>query len=500
MSFAANLPLFSIVACLLSAAVSSLLRAKAASTATKLLSAAVAAASVFVLALGLKTGASTTYLMGHFPHPWGNELRFGILEPLLSGVFALVMLCCVIGGEQELSRDIVPGKRNYYYVMCDLILAALLALLYTNDLFTGYVFIEICTIASCGILMIRRIGRTTLAAVRYMIFSLIGSGLFLMGVIFLYAQTGHLLMPNLKQAVASVWAGGGNRGALITGMCLITVGLSIKSGLFPFHLWMPDTYGCATPCSSGILSGLVSKGYIFLLIRIICCVFGTEVFYASGLQNVLYVLGVAGMIVGSISAMRENDIFQMIAYSSAAQIGYIYMGIGISPELGIQAALFHILTHALTKPALFLSASRLVSVSGGSKRFRDLQGSAHRNPTAGFAFTVASFSMIGIPLTMGFISKYLFALAAFRENIRLIPTLLALAVSTVLNTYYFARTLIRIYNTRDLKPFSAIRLRQQPGYAFAALVLAAENIAGGVLTQPMIEFLRQGIALMGAAV
>ena len=146
MSFAANLPLFSIVACLLCSAISSLLRARAAAAVTKLLTAAVAAASVFVLALGMKSGAATTYLMGHYPHPWGNELRFGILEPLLSGIFSLVMLCCVVGGEKELRRDIVAGKRNYYFVMCDLILASLLALLYTNDLFTGLcVSREICS-------------------------------------------------------------------------------------------------------------------------------------------------------------------------------------------------------------------------------------------------------------------------------------------------------------------------------------------------------------------
>ena len=276
--------------------------------------------------------------------------------------------------------------------MVDLVLAALLALLYTNDLFTGYVFIEICTIASCGILMIRQIGRTTLAAVRYMIFSLIGSGLFLIGVVFLYAQTGHLLMPNLKTAVAALWASGQYRTPLLTAICLITLGLCIKSGLFPFHFWMPDTYGYSTPCSAGILSGLVSKGYIFLLIKIIFDVFGTEVFYASGMQTVLYVFGVAGMVFGSISAMRENDIFRMIAYSSAAQIGYIYMGIGLSPELGTAAALFHILTHAITKPALFLSASRLSEASGGRKRFKALQGAAHRNPCAGAAFSPSAVS------------------------------------------------------------------------------------------------------------
>ena len=482
MSFAINLPLFSIVACLLSAVVSSVLPGRWAKWLSRLLTLAVAVGAAWVLCRGILTGQTTVYLMGHYPHPWGNELCFGVLEPLTCGVFSVVLLLSLVGGERELIRDTEEDKRGLYYTMADLVLASLLALAYTNDVFTGYVFIEICTIAACGLLMIRQIGRTTLASVRYMLFSLIGSGLFLLGVIFLYSVTGHLLMPELRQAVAALWASGNCRTALLTAIVLMTVGLCVKSGLFPFHFWMPDTYGASTPTSSCILSGLVSKGYILLLIKLIFRVFGADVFYACGVRNVLYVLGVAGMVVGSVSAMRQNDIVGMIALSSAAQIGYIYMGLGISPELGVTAALFHILTHALTKPALFLSAAKLRRVSGNSRRFRDLQGAAHRDPIAGAAFAVGAFSMIGLPLTMGFIAKYL----------------LALAVSTILNTFYFARTVIRIYNTRDLGEIRPVRLRDEPAYAGAAFVLALVNIFFGILSAPLISLLDRAAAMLGS--
>ena len=120
MSFAANLPLFSVVGCLLASAVSAVLRAKPAAWVTRILAALVAAASVPVLLLGLKTGTAVTYTMGHFPAPWGNELRFGILEPLVSGIFALVLLACVVGGDRELKRDIEPGTVEAFkgYVAC----------------------------------------------------------------------------------------------------------------------------------------------------------------------------------------------------------------------------------------------------------------------------------------------------------------------------------------------------------------------------------------------
>ena len=495
MSFAANLPLFCIIACLLSAVISLVLGGRAAALLTRVLAAAVAAASIPVLLLGLRTGQTTVFTMGHFPHPWGNEIRFGILEPLICGVFSLVLLCCVTGGSRELERDVAPERRHLYFAMTDLILASLLCLCYTNDLFTGYVFIEICTIASCGILMIRQMGRTTLASVRYMIFSLVGSGLFLLGVIFLYGITGHLLMPDLKETIAALWHTGSHHTALVTSICLITIGLGIKSGMFPFHFWMPDTYGWSTPCSAGILSGLVTKGYVFLLLKIICCVFGPEVFYASGVQNLLYWFGVAGMVAGSVSAMRVNDIFHMVAYSSAAQIGYIYMGIGLSPGLGLRAAVYHMLTHALTKPALFLASSRIVETAGGSHRFRDLQGAAHRNRLAGLTFTLGAFSMIGIPMTMGFISKYLFALAGFRGGVRVIPTLIALAVSTVLNTFYFARTVIRVYVKRGDPAGKRWGFRDQPAYAVAGGLLAVANILFGIFAQPLITLLAKGLEL-----
>ncbi len=501
MTVAVNFPLFSIVLCLIGAVVSSLLPRRYARRLSLLVCALVALGAAVLLVYGIQTGAETEYRMGHYPHPWGNELRFGIVEPLLVLLFSLVMLLCLLGGKKQLLCDLEPQKSHLYYVMSDLVLSALLSLSYTNDIFTGYVFIEICTIASCGLLMIRQIGRTTLASIRYMIFSLIGSGLFLLGVILLYAITGHLLMPNLKASIAALHESGAHHVVLIASMTLISIGLAIKSGLFPFHFWMPDTYGYATPSSGGILSGLVSKGYIFFLLKVIFCVFGTDVFYRSGVSNVLYVFGVCGIVVGSISAMREKDVFRMIAYSSAAQIGYIYLGIGLSPKLGALAAVFHILNHAVTKPMLFLSAAQIsdaacgVGNEAGHLRENWL-GIGHVNRMAGLAFAVGAFSMIGIPLTMGFVSKYRFALAAFERPNLLIPTLIVLAVSTVLNAWYFVRVVIQLYTPSDAQSTVHVTVRKQRAYTVSALAFMLMNIALGVAAEPLVHVLERGLGLL----
>ena len=146
------------------------------------------------------TGMAVTYPMGEFPAPWGNELRAGILEALLAVLFMVIMIVSVLAGYRYIDTDMDESKVNLYYAILNLMTASLMAILWTNDLFSGYVFLEILTLTSCGSLIVREIGRTTLAAVRYMILNLLGSGLFLLGVVLLYDLTGHLLMVPMQES------------------------------------------------------------------------------------------------------------------------------------------------------------------------------------------------------------------------------------------------------------------------------------------------------------
>ena len=323
MSFVQNFPLFTIILSLVCAVISFAANDRWARGLTLFLLSASICMQAALLVFCAVNGTSYSYMMGHYPAPWGNEITVGVLESFMALLFAAVMLMSVLGGMPRIRRDIPEHRMRLYWVMIDLAHVALLALCYTNDIFTAYVFIEVLTIASCCLLAARDGGRPLLAAVRYMIFSLVGSGLFLIGVIFTYSITGQLLFPQLKASIALLWADGTYRFSMTVAIGLIVGGLAIKSGLFPFHFWMPDTYGRATPASAGILSGVVSKGYIFLLIKIIYQVIGIEVFAASGIQDLLLVLGIGGMVVCSISAIQTGRLRTMIAYSSGAQIGYI---------------------------------------------------------------------------------------------------------------------------------------------------------------------------------
>lgn len=494
MAFVQNFPFFSIILSLFSGSVSSVLKGKAARVLNRIVILAITAMSFATLLFTIGTGQSYVFKMGHFPAPFGNEIRVGVLEATMALFFCLIMLLSLWGGQKHLDTEIESSKLNYYYILTNLMLCSLLALVYTNDLFTAYVFVEINTISACGLIMIRQTGRTIGAAVRYMIMSLLGSGLLLMGLCMLYDLTGHLLMSNIKEAVAILYASGEYHVPLTVTIALMSVGLAIKSALFPFHTWVPDAYGYSTASSAAILSSLVSKGYIFLLIKIIYRVIGFDVFGASLITNVLFVFGLAGMIFGSLSAIKENDIRRMIAFSSVAQIGYIYMGIGMGTQAGMIAAVFHIFSHAATKSLLFIAGVGLTDVSGQSKHFTDLTGAAYRNKIAGVAFAAGSLSMVGVPLFSGFISKLLFAQAAVQNTGKMLPALIVLAVSTILNAIYFMKTVIRIYTPVQTE-YETRTFGKQKLFAVSGCLLVVMNVFLGTMSQYLVDLIRKGLEM-----
>ncbi len=500
MAFVQNFPFFCIILTLFSGSVCAILKGKAARVINTALITIVGVMNACVLAFALKTGESYTFMMGHFPAPWGNEIRIGVLEAVMALFFCVIMLLSMLGGRKKLFDEVDVEKHNLYYVLINLLLSSLIALVYTNDIFTAYVFVEINTISACGLIMIRQNGRTIEAGVRYMIMSLLGSGLLLMGICMLYDLTGHLLMSNIKEAVASVAKSGEYTVPLIIAIAFISIGLAIKSALFPFHAWLPDAYGYSTVSSAAILSSLVSKGYIFLLIKIIYRVIGFEIFRESHIINVLFVFGLCGMIFGSVSAIRENDIRRMIAFSSVAQIGYIYMGIGLGTEVGMTASVFHIFSHAATKSLLFIAAIGLTDVSDGSRQFIKLTGSAYRNKIAGFTFAVGALSMVGIPIFPGFVSKLLFAQAATVNRGKMLPVLICLGISTILNAIYFMKTVLRIYTPIDAeteKEYSAstVSWKGQPVYTITCILFIAVNLVLGMGSVPIMELIEQGLSM-----
>ena len=494
MPFAWNLPYLSVFLTMITAILLSVLPgAKRAYWLTVGVSAAVTVMSLCFLVFIVRADTAYAFTMGKFPAPFGNEIRFGPLQGLLTSVFAAVMCLSLLGGRAELFEDIDPKKMGLACVMFNMVLASLQILTYTNDAFTAYVFIEISTIAACALVMIKDSGPTLVATIRYLFMSLLGSGLFLFSVVLLYAITGHLLMPQLHDSVSMLMADGSYTKVLALLLGMMTAGLGVKSAMFPFHRWLPDAHGTATTTSSAVLSGLVVKGYAVLLITMYCRVFTLETVRAFHMHDAVFALGFCGMILGSVMALRETHAKRMLAYSSVAQLGYVFMGIGLGTEAGVAAAVFQILAHAFAKPLLFVSVGRLASTTHHDKQLRALRGSAWKTPLAGFGFGIGALSMVGIPLFGGFAAKVNFSTASLFSDSKVALTLFVLALSSVLNALYYIPALINIWSEK--RP-DAERAKKDPTAAAAIITLALGVLLLGVCFTPVMNLIVRGLELL----
>ena len=494
MPFVANFPFFSIFLPILTAIACVMLSPHNARRLTTLSLGAVTAMSGLLLAEVCATGSSITYMMGHSPSPFGNELRFGPLEALMALCFSVVMLLSATGGVRDINQDIPQEKISYYYIIINLLMASMLALNYTNDLFTAYVFIEIITIGACASIMIKPGGKTLIATMIYLFMSLIGSALLLLGISLLYTVTGHLLMPGLQAAVQLLVASGNYNMPLFIIIGLFAIALAIKSALYPFHTWLPISHAQATTTSSAMLSGLIVKCYVFLFIKIAYRIFTMEVMSMLHVTDMLMALGVIGLVMGSLQAGRERDIKRMLSYSTVAQMGYIAVGVGLGTKAGLVAALFHIIAHAVTKPMLFTAAGSLIDSSDHHKEFRYLRGAALRDPLAGFAFVVGSLSMIGIPLFAGFISKMYLATAAMHTAFEMAVIIATLLLSTLLNAMYYVPLLVLLY----AKPPGAELPKPVPQpmlYRVPLILFILINLALGLFPGPVLETISVGLDL-----
>jgi len=389
---------------------------------------------------------SVTYLMGHFPAPFGNEIRFGALEAFMASLFSGISLLTMWGGTATVRCDIHPSKLRFYYLMENLLLAGLLAIIYSNDIFTTFVFIEIATIAACSLVSAGENGRSLLASFVYLAMSLLGSGLLLLAISILYSITGHLLFAGLAESIASLVATGSYTLPLAVLSALTIAGLSIKSAIFPFHGWLPEAYSSATTPTSALLAGIVTKTYLVFLLKLICRVFGRAYWASMLLSRIFLACGVMAILYGSLQAMRQRDLKQTLSYASISQIGYISVALGVGTIPALVAACFQMVSHALSKSMLFMATAGLAEASQGETSYKTLRGAARRNPVAAAAFVVGALSLVGIPPLPGFMAKLYLAQSALAspEGWLVVPVIL---LGTVLGAMYYLPALATLFGS-----------------------------------------------------
>ncbi|WP_164508976.1 complex I subunit 5 family protein [Clostridium rectalis] len=387
------------------------------------------------------------YRIGHFNAPYGIEFHVGIIESIIGTLFMFVSVMITWYSIYNIHYDIKEEKISFYYLLVNILLGALLGIVFSNDMFNVFVFIEIGNLASCGIVIVKDKKENIKAGMKYLIMSCLGSGLVLMGIAFLYSITGYLNMSYIHKSLVTVHENYSN--IILITLGLFTVGIGVKSAMFPLHIWLPDAHSSAPTSSSAILSSLVLKGYIIFFIKILYRVFGRGIISNFPIFNIILILGCLGMIFGSVFAIMQRNLKKIIAYSSVAQIGYIFFAIGLGTELGIIIAIFHIISHAITKAALFLCAGDIIHATG-YKEISNFKGLGKEMPYILTLFFIASLSMIGIPLLPGFISKWYLALGSMQVNKGFF--IVVILVSSLLNAiYYFPISINAFFGEENLK-------------------------------------------------
>jgi multicomponent Na+:H+ antiporter subunit D len=354
-------------------------------------------------------------------------------------------------------------------------------------LFNLYVFLEISSLATYALIAAGE-KPAPVAAFRYLIMGTIGASFYLFGLWFIYNMTGSLNMADIAAILPGVY---GETGVII-GLLLMVVGIGIKMALFPLHGWLPDAYTYASSASTAFIAPIGTKIGAYVLIRILLYVFEPGYFSSQiPLADVIMWLAAAGILYGSVMAIAQKELKRMLAYSSIAQIGYIGLGLGLANPLGLIGAVLHTLNHAFMKACLFLVAGNLRVTIGHSDISRFDAALRRKMPWTMAAFTVGALSMIGIPPTAGFFSKWYLVLGGIDRGAWIM--VVVILVSSLLNAVYFFRVLENTYFRPALSMDEAMGDYDHPDADIESF--PREEVAPSMLVPTLV--LGTGIVLLG---
>ncbi|MFN4143767.1 complex I subunit 5 family protein [Aestuariivirga sp.] len=387
------------------------------------LAVALALAAQIVIALGIlflvgDTGQPIVYVVGGWVPPLGITLRADGISAIMLLTAGLVSAAAAAFAWRDYGPRAGEKERRSSLVFFSALLAigSALNLLFTSaDLFNLYVGLELLTFAAIPLVSLKGSAETIRAALRYLLFAVFGSMLYLLGVVLIYGAHGTLdiaaLAARAKPEAVTLLAAG-----------LATAGLLAKTALFPFHLWLPPAHAGAPPAASAVLSALVVKGSLFLLARLWFDAF--PALREPAAMQLLAGLGAAAVILGSVSALRQVRLKLLVAYSTVAQIGYMFFIFTLVPSAPGEAWLsgtawtggwMQVVAHAFAKAAMFMAAG-LVAEALGHDRIDALAGLARRLPLVALTFAVSGLSLMGIPPSGGFSAKWMLLVAALAQG------------------------------------------------------------------------------------
>ena len=434
---------------------------------------------------------AVSYELGGWAPPWGIEYRIDVVNAfvalIVSGIAAVTLPYALLSAEKEIPEEKIP----LFYSALLLCLTGLLGITQTGDIFNLFVFLEISSLSSYALISLGRKRQALTAAYQYLIMGTLGATFFLIGVGLIYSQTGTLNMMDLAERLPEVT---GLR-TVHTGFAFIMIGFALKLALFPLHLWLPNAYTYAPTVITVFLAATATKVALYVILRVMFTVFPENFIAATPTHELFILSGVAAILIASVYAIYQVDVKRLLAYSSVAQIGYMALGIGFASALGVTATLIHLFNHALMKGALFMAVGAIIYRIGAC-RMDNIQGLGRQMPWTFGAIVIGGLSLIGVPGTAGFISKWYLVLAALEQNAWLVVAVIL--IGSLLAVVYMVKIIEALYFKAATE--TNIGVKEAPILLLAPTwVLVIANIYFGLNTELTVGIAQHAAQVLGVA-
>jgi len=387
-----------------------------------------------------------SYHMGGWAPPVGIEYAVDKVNAFVLLIISAISVIALPYARTAAAREVPLDKHHLFYAAWVLCLTGMLGIIITGDAFNIFVFLEISSLSTYALIASGRDPRALTASFNYLVLGTLGATSILIGVGLLYVMTGTLNIADLSTRIPEI----ADKRPVLAAAGFFTVGIALKAAVFPAHFWLPNGYAYSPSPVSVFLSATATKVAIYLLMRVQFTLFGDLNYGDFSLANALLPFALIAFIVGSAAAIFQQDVKRMLAWSSIAQIGYIVTGIGLGSVEGLTASIVHLFNHALRKAALFMCVGAVFLRAGGVRLVR-FEGLGRRMPLTMFAFVLAGLSLIGVPLTVGFISKWQLVLAALQTGVTGYAITAMIMASSLMAVIYVWRV-VEVAYFRDPDP------------------------------------------------
>lgn len=422
-----------------------------------LITAIASLATSLSLALEVRRTGAISYHLGGWPPPFGIELAVDHFSAMMVVLISSLQLLVLVYAKRGLGRAL-ESRRHFFFSLYLLLGVGLIGMSVTGDLFNLYVFLEVVALTSYALVAVGE-RPAPIAAFRYLIIGTLGAMFYLLGVAHVYGLTGSLNYADVAERLAALPKGS----SVSVAVGFMLVGFAIKAALFPLHAWLPDAYTYAPNVTTALLGAVGIKIGAYGIYRILFTVLRADQDLALvPVVETLGMLAAVAIIVGSVLAIAQTDLKRMLAYSSISQIGYVLLGFSMMNASALTGAVLHIINHALMKSCLFLTTGA-IQARLGHRDIRHLSGVGKALPISMASFTVAAISMIGLPPTAGFFSKWYLVLGAVEGDHWLY--VLVILGSSLLTAVYFFRVIEVAYLRALADPKTQLEPADGPAHA-----------------------------------